>query len=627
MRMRQVCAGATATALIVSGAVLGASAAQATDATAPEYVPATGIAQTTNAAEESAAYNTWHFDPSKSQLVTQQRNGITVPQGAEVLVRKGNGLDVSLPDAAAETRGSIEVLAESLDIVASDLSAVTYQIPVFFDYDEAGKPKYTTLRKQAGEAADIWTTSGAIGTAFAANSSAELDKLVDALDVDDDARAIGAGFLVSRPASEVLVSNFSASGTTTQFTAAPVVTAPGTPGTPAFVDAKDIRPDESSYPGWHEGVPAGPERGSFETVIGEKKNAAGLKITGKSQVLNGFAEDSFLPNAAGLAKSLVVAADAGGADIWAQIPVFSYPQGVVEQQFTTLRALVPASGKLADTSEWVSSRDIAGQGGVLVPKNTATSLDEIVAALGEHDVLGYGVHVESGSATIQSIAFNGVTTEFFTAPMPVDPGTKPDPKPQPKPALTDIPKGHKFYADIMWMQERGITTGNKQVGADGKVSYTFQPKDAVTREAMAAFMFRIEAPKGYVAPKASPFSDVKPGDKFYKEIAWMYDAKLSTGIKNGNALPKFAPKAKVTREAVAAFLYRDAAPKNYQAPKVSPVADLKPGDKFYKEIAWMMETKRSTGIKQPSGKPTYAPKANLSREAMAAFLHRADTLK
>lgn len=615
MRMRQVCAGATATALIVSGAVLGASAAQATDATAPEYVPATGIAQTTNAAEESAAYNTWHFDPSKSQLVTQQRNGITVPQGAEVLVRKGNGLDVSLPDAAAETRGSIEVLAESLDIVASDLSAVTYQIPVFFDYDEAGKPKYTTLRKQAGEAADIWTTSGAIGTAFAANSSAELDKLVDALDVDDDARAIGAGFLVSRPASEVLVSNFSASGTTTQFTAAPVVTAPGTPGTPAFVDAKDIRPDESSYPGWHEGVPAGPERGSFETVIGEKKNAAGLKVTGKSQVLNGFAEDSFLPNAAGLAKSLVVAADAGGADIWAQIPVFSYPQGVVEQQFTTLRALVPASGKLADTSEWVSSRDIAGQGGVLVPKNTATSLDEIVAALGEHDVLGYGVHVESGSATIQSIAFNGVTTEFFTAPTPE------------RPVLTDVPATHEFYADISWMNERGLTTGIAQTDPDGTVTYVFAPKNAVTREAMAAFMFRLEAPADFVAPAVSPFADVPTDHKFYREIAWMWEAKLSTGIENASGLPNFQPKWKVTREAVAAFLYREAQPVGYVAPEVSRLIDMKPGNDFYTEVSWMLDSKRSTGITVASGGVKYAPKWNLSREAMAAFLHRADTLK
>ena len=627
MRMRQVCAGATAAALIVSGAVLGTSAAQASDATdaaGPDYVPAAEITKTATPEEETAAYNSWHFDPSKSQDVTQQRNGVTVPRGAEVLVRKGNGNDQLGADASAEERGSIEDLAASLDIVASDLSAVTYQIPVFFDYDEAGKPKYTTLRKQAGEAADVWTTSGAIGTDFAANASGELGALVDALDVDEDARALGAGFLVYRPASDVLVSNFSASGVTTQFTAAPAATTPGAPGTPSFVDAKDIRPDESSYPGWHEGVAEGPERGSFATVVGEQKNPAGLRITGKSQVLNGFAENDFLPNAAGLAAELTVVADAGGADVWAQIPVFSYPQGVVEPQFTTLRALVPASGKLADASEWVSSRDISDQGGVLIAANTPAPLAAIVAALGEHDVLGYGVHVESGSATIQSIAFNGAITEFFTAPVPVDPGEE---TPKPKPVLTDVPKGHKFYADIMWMQERGITTGNKQVGAGGKVTYTFQPKVSVTREAMAAFMFRIEAPKNYVAPKQSPFSDVKPGDKFYKEIAWMWDAKLSTGIKNGASLPKFAPKAHVSREAIAAFLYRDAAPKGYQAPKVSPVSDVKPGDKFYKEIAWMVETKRSTGIKQPSGKPSYAPQAKLSREAMAAFLHRADGLQ
>jgi hypothetical protein len=38
----------------------------------------------------------------------------------------------------------------------------------------------------------------------------------------------------------------------------------------------------------------------------------------------------------------------------------------------------------------------------------------------------------------------------------------------------------------------------------------------------------------------------------------------------------------------------------------------------------MSQSGLSTGIKQPSGKPVYAAKSNVTREAMAAFLYRAE---
>ncbi|QIK63902.1 hypothetical protein G7068_12370 [Leucobacter viscericola] len=138
---------------------------------------------------------------------------------------------------------------------------------------------------------------------------------------------------------------------------------------------------------------------------------------------------------------------------------------------------------------------------------------------------------------------------------------------------------------------------------------------------MAAFIFRMEDPKGYVAPKVSPFVDVNPGDPFYKEIAWMYESKLSTGYKEAAGKPSYRPNAGLTREAMAAFIYRLEAPQNYKAPAVSPMADMKPGMKFYKEISWMYSVKLTTGNTTERGKE-YLPKDELSRQAMAAFIHR-----
>ena len=127
----------------------------------------------------------------------------------------------------------------------------------------------------------------------------------------------------------------------------------------------------------------------------------------------------------------------------------------------------------------------------------------------------------------------------------------------------------------------------------------------------------------FAAPATSPFSDVAAKDKFYTPISWMEKVDLSTGNKAGD----YMPKSGVTREAMAAFIFRFQGSTLYQGPAESPFADVKPGDKFYNEIAWMYETGLSTGVKQKYGKPKYAPKDRVSREAMAAFIYRLEAGK
>ncbi len=126
--------------------------------------------------------------------------------------------------------------------------------------------------------------------------------------------------------------------------------------------------------------------------------------------------------------------------------------------------------------------------------------------------------------------------------------------------------------------------------------------------------------KSWFGSPNSAFPDVPPGSKFYTEIEWMAATGLSTGIKTSDGRTVYSPKGAVTREAMAAFLYRLEGA-NYKAPAKSPFADMKPGDKFYREITWMYAKGYSTGIKQGSQR-IYAPKSQVSREAMAAFIYR-----
>lgn len=186
--------------------------------------------------------------------------------------------------------------------------------------------------------------------------------------------------------------------------------------------------------------------------------------------------------------------------------------------------------------------------------------------------------------------------------------------------FSDLTPSSKFYKEIAWMYDTGVSTGVRQ--PDGSRHY--QPKNKVTRQAMAAFLYRISADKGYIAPKTSPFQDVKPGDSYYKEISWMFDSGLSTGVKQADGTRVYQPKGGVSRQAMAAFMYRLDESQKPAAPSVSPFQDVAVGQKFYKEIAWMYSSGLSTGVKQPSGKPVYAPAGMVTRETMAAFLFRAD---
>ena len=177
----------------------------------------------------------------------------------------------------------------------------------------------------------------------------------------------------------------------------------------------------------------------------------------------------------------------------------------------------------------------------------------------------------------------------------------------------DVLYGQKFYSEINWMKSSGISKGTTKAGK----SY-YEPKANVTREAMAAFIYRMEK-ANYKAPGKSPFVDVKPGAPFYREITWMYKAGISTGtMKNGKRY--YEPKAGVTREAMSAFMYR-VENATYKGAAKSPFADVPKNHKFYKQISWMKKEGITTGTAR-NGKLYYDPKSKVTREAMAAFMYR-----
>lgn len=129
-----------------------------------------------------------------------------------------------------------------------------------------------------------------------------------------------------------------------------------------------------------------------------------------------------------------------------------------------------------------------------------------------------------------------------------------------KPAFTppatspfaDVPTNSQFYKEITWLADKGVSTGWTE--ADG--SKTYRPVQAVNRDAMAAFMYRLALKPAFTPPATSPFTDVPTNSQFYKEITWLAAQGISTGWTEADNSKTFRPVNAVNRDAMAAFMYR-----------------------------------------------------------------------
>ena len=182
--------------------------------------------------------------------------------------------------------------------------------------------------------------------------------------------------------------------------------------------------------------------------------------------------------------------------------------------------------------------------------------------------------------------------------------------------LTDI-ESSAFVNEITWLAYSGITTGYPS--GDGTAE--FRPLGNVTRDAMAAFLYRFAGSPEWELPDESPFIDVTPDSPFYHEITWLE----STGITTGWTTPKgqeYRPFSRITRDAMAAFLFRFAgSPDWWEAPDDSPFIDVTPATPFYTEITWLADSGITTGWSTPAGQQ-FRPLDFIKRDAMAAFLFR-----
>ncbi|WP_431778323.1 S-layer homology domain-containing protein [Microbacterium aurantiacum] len=188
-------------------------------------------------------------------------------------------------------------------------------------------------------------------------------------------------------------------------------------------------------------------------------------------------------------------------------------------------------------------------------------------------------------------------------------------------AVTTSTTYNVFAREIAWFAHRGISAGWSQ--ADG--SRVYRPAQPVLRDAMAAFLYRLAGEPEYTAPSESPFADVTTTHVFYKEIAWLASTGVSIGWARTDGRWDYRPNQTVTRDVMAAFLYRFAGKPDIEVPAASPFIDVATSHTFYREMSWLAAAGISIGWEVPGG-AEYRPSAAVTRDVMAAFLHRLDRM-
>jgi hypothetical protein len=101
--------------------------------------------------------------------------------------------------------------------------------------------------------------------------------------------------------------------------------------------------------------------------------------------------------------------------------------------------------------------------------------------------------------------------------------------PPASPTFPDVGTTHPFRTEIEWMVARGITEGFD----DG----TFRPTATVTRQAISAFLFRYADVPYIDLPLAPTFSDVGFWHPFFDPIEWLAAEGIAGGFDDGTFRP------------------------------------------------------------------------------------------
>ena len=258
-----------------------------------------------------------------------------------------------------------------------------------------------------------------------------------------------------------------------------------------------------------------------------------------------------------------------------------------------------SSGGSASTTYTLTFETNGGSAISKVTKNKGTTIDLAQYAPTKSGATFEGWYADKGlTKKITSVKLDANTTvyaKWTEAPVSGLP-------------FGDVKSADWFYNDVKYVYEKGMMAGT---AAD-----VFAPNTTTTRAMIVTILYRLEGSPAVTGTSA--FVDVPAGQWYTDAVNWA----AANQIVKGTSATTFAPNDSITREQMAAILYRYAQYKGYDVTKkadLSGYSDNGQVSAYAKDaLAWANAAKLINGVTNT----TLAPQGNATRAQVSAILHR-----
>ena len=174
--------------------------------------------------------------------------------------------------------------------------------------------------------------------------------------------------------------------------------------------------------------------------------------------------------------------------------------------------------------------------------------------------------------------------------------------------FTDVDTAQWYHEGVDYVVEKGMMNGVS--------STSFAPNADTTRGMIVTILYRLEGSPAVAS--AASFSDVAAGQYYADAVAWA----SANGIVTGYDSSKFGPNDKITREQLAAILYRYAGFKKYDVSKTSDLSSYTDSASISGYAADALKWANAESLINGVGDSRIAPQGSAVRAQAATILMR-----
>ena len=182
--------------------------------------------------------------------------------------------------------------------------------------------------------------------------------------------------------------------------------------------------------------------------------------------------------------------------------------------------------------------------------------------------------------------------------------------PEWKNPFTDVSENDWFYSNVKYANENGLMGGTTNT--------TFAPNEPLTRGMLVAILYRAEGEPA--VNKSIPFSDVDTNAYYANAVIWAQQ----NGIVNGVTENEFAPENNITREQIAAIMFRFAKYKGYDVSvgESTNILSYTDAESISEYAISAMQYAVGSGLMKGKTETSINPQDNATRAEIAAILQR-----